>query len=90
MSRNTERKADDETRHEALRRHRRLVACRDFLGLTNKELARELSRLSGDEVSYWTVRSWMAHRESGRARSVPNWALRLLKIAHPELPNVDG
>jgi|AntDeeMetagen681_2_1112603.scaffolds.fasta_scaffold24554_2 hypothetical protein len=69
-------RAADQKRRETLR------AQRDALGLTNAALATELSRVSGLDVDYWTVRSWLAEQSAKRARGCPPWTIRMLAAAH--------
>ncbi|MES1927422.1 hypothetical protein [Salinisphaera sp. T31B1] len=70
--------ANDEERQADQRRRDALNAYRDSLGVTVQELAELLSRLRGDRVSYWTVRSWTSGQTSRRARITPNWVIKLL------------
>lgn len=47
-------------------------------GWTHQQLADELSALTGDSVSVWAIRSWLASPRSKNARPCPGWPLAVL------------
>lgn len=60
---------------------RELRATIEKLGITQREAAALLSKLSGDHVPERTVRTWIADRTVEGARRCPGWPIALLKLA---------
>lgn len=58
-----------------------LRALIEKLGITQREAAERLSKLSGDEVPERTVRTWLADRHADGARRCPGWPVALLKLS---------
>lgn len=58
-----------------------LRALIEELGITQREAAERLSKLSGDSVAERTVRTWLADRHVDGARRCPGWPVALLKLS---------
>lgn len=57
-----------------------LRALIERLGITQREAAERLSKLSGDQVPERTVRGWLADSGAGTKARCPGWPVALLKL----------